>query len=259
MFFSRAEFLTEEDLQEFSLIDGKGLLMEKFDAACTDEFLDETERLPYFKKIIKGDLDPGDYGALLVLDAFYCYNAVISLNSCLKRMSVEREYSSMVGSVETLYNKYRTFASSFLKEWHLGSAIAETKEGDKALQSSLLETFVVPTENVKMYAEYERKGNEEEEPIYGLVYMFTCYAFWPRIFSRIQGRIKPDNIYKKWVDSNAGGHTAQVVDSLIQTEWVDKGRKISEDHIFDVFKQCLGHEYVMFKQASTQEQPLERV
>ena len=158
------------------------------------------------------------------------------------------EYASMLDSVNALLEKYRKFVSSFVTDWHLSDDVSKSELLDETVYAKILNSVVVPTDNVKTYVQYERNAAEKEEPIYGLITLFTCYAFWPILFRTFGTDIPESNLYREWIIGNQGGHSAIAVDGIVQTYWLDAGHSLDKDKVQNIIEDCLMCEYKMFKE-----------
>lgn len=250
MINSRANFLSKEDLRDFPLLDGDGWLMEFFKQICADMDMEKrTLALPYFVDLrYPPRLDPTKYGALIVLDTYYCFNSAWTLEIIRNKMIGRPEYAPMLEKVNALLEKYRKFVASFLTDWHLSDDASNPVLFDEAVNARLLNSVVVPTDNVKAYVEFERRVAETEEPIYGLIVLFICYAFWPILFRTFGTDIPDDDIYKNWIIGNQGGHSAMAVDGIVQTYWLDAGQSLDKNKVQNIIENCLMCEYKMFKE-----------
>lgn len=250
MIYSRANFLTKEDLREFPILDDDGCLMKFFKQICADMGMKEkTLSLPYFVDLqYPPRLDPTKYGALIVLDTYYCFNSAWTLEIIRNNMMSRPEYAPMLEKVNALLEKYRKFVATYVTDWHLSDDASASELFNEAVNARILNSVVVPTENVKAYTEYERRAAETEEPIYGLITLFTCYAFWPILFRTFGTDIPDDDLYKDWITGNQGGHSAMAVDGIVQTYWLDAGHELDKDKVQTIIENCLMCEYKMFKE-----------
>ena len=250
MIYSRAAFLTDEDMKEFHTLDGDGWLMSTFKKVCNNgNWINKTYSLPYFQGLKSASLDPTKYGSLLVLDSYYCYNAAITISIIQVNMYEKRtDYSPMLRDMDTLVKKYYKFVKSFQSDWHLESDIAIPSVDDAKIFEKLSGSHVDPTKNVTDYSNFERKEANEDEPIYALISLFTCYEFWPLLFGRFGNSVPDTNVYKNWIEGNQGGNSAKLLDSMVQKYWLDKGKKLDEIRVRKIFENCLFHEYKMFEE-----------
>ena len=246
MIYSRADFLTTEDIKNFTLLDGDGWLMSNFKNLCAEEgWVEKTLKLPYFQGLKTGSLNPTEYGSLLVLDAYYCYNCVTTIQIVKSRMyEKKKDYDNMLDDMEHLVEGYIVFAKSFLDYWHLGTE--STVLADIPYEE-MQDTFVVPTNNAEGYADFERSQARTQEPILGLITLFTCYEFWPMLFGSFGKDIPLSNVYRDWILGNQGGSSAKVVDSMVE-RYFDGGHCVDDEMVKNIFRTCLNYEYTMFKE-----------
>lgn len=247
MIYSRAAFLSDEDVKDFKTLDEEGWLMNNFRIVVNEgDWLAKTLRLPYFLGMKKGNLDPTNYGSLLVLDAYYCYNSVITIQTVKSRMhDNEKKYAIVLDDMDRLVDKYVDFAKTYLTDWHLASE-STTSEG-QIEYFDMEDTHVVPTDNVESYAYFERSQAKTQEPMLGLITLFTCYEFWPLLFGSFGTDIPASNVYRKWILGNQGGNSAKVIDAMVE-RWTDAGNILSDEMVKNIFNDCLNYEYNMFKE-----------
>lgn len=162
MLYSRAQILTDKDLQAFNLMEKDGTLKELFYKNFTEgeaSVGEQTFKLPYFTQIGSGKLDPQRYGSLIVLDAYYCFNSTYSLYCIFDRVKNDPGHytPNFIKTVSDLYTKYYDFVGNFVKDWHLKSAtpLPAPDKADSKILLDLLETCVEPTETMRNYAQYE--------------------------------------------------------------------------------------------------------
>ena len=252
MFYSRAEIFTQEDMNSFSLLDNDGDMMTWVKEVCDEGYLKETLELPYFQNVQVGTLDPTKYGSMIVLDSFYSINSYDSHKHIYELMQKEKQYKPLLEDMKTVCDKYEKFVASFAEDWHL----KQPKSG-KSIMPDVLEenviydSSVVPTDNVLEYVNFEKDMCEKFGPIYGMIALFPCYAFWPILFRSLGSSIPDSNVYKDWIIGNQGGNTAKMIDSFMQQKWFND-HKISDqdvkDYVKPIIRGCLRMEKTMFEQ-----------
>ena len=209
----------------------------------------QTFLLPYFRGLQEATLDPKKYGALIVLDTYYCFNSAWTLEIIRNRMLSDPSYSSVMDDVNTLLTKYRSFVATFVTDWHLCDDASKPDMFSEEFYARILDSVVVPTDNVKDYAAYERTNAEkEEEPIYGLITLFPCYAFWPKVFNCFGTDVPDTNVYKDWIIGNQGGRSARIVNSVVDNWLASNKKDLNKTKTLEIFKNCLICEYKMFKE-----------
>ncbi len=257
MLYSRAQILTEKDLLEFNLMNEDGTLKKLFYKTFTEgeaSVGEKTFKLPYFTQVGSGTLDPQRYGSLIVLDAYYCFNSTYSLYCIFDRVKNAPDHytPNFIQSVSSLYAKYYKFVGSFVTDWHLKSAtpLPEPDKADSKILLDHLETCVEPTDTMRNYAQFERNiaTDKNTEPLYALISMFPCYAFWPWLFWKY-GTPADSNLYKGWIQSNQGGGSATLVDTLVEKEWIGQGKAFDTSLALNIMKQSMQYELAMFTEA----------
>ena len=254
MYYSRAIQLTDEELRQFKIVEEDDDLNSWF----YDTFIngeqsvgEKTFKLPYFTQIGNGTLDPQRYGSLIVLDAFYCFNSTYTLYQILQRMKGSSDYSKVfIEAVDGLYKKYYKFVGGFVTDWHLKSIGNLPKPEDADAVSKLMDVCIVPTDTMRDYAQFERNvaTDPSTEPVYALVTLFPCFAFWPWLFWKF-GTPLDTNVYKGWIESNQGGGSAKAVNSIIATEWQGKGKAFDKSTVIQLMKRSMSFEAALFADA----------
>lgn len=248
MYFSRSLQLTQEEVKGLNLNplpQEGGILEQHFIATYSGRFCDTVFSAPYFTQLGTGKLDPTNYGALLVLDAYYCYNEVETLNILKQRMEQLKYPSEIIISVAKLCDKYRNYCITFLDDWHLWPYTGKDTE------SSPISVEIFPTPTMRDYARHERDCAETAEPIYGLAALFPCFRLWPFLFWKFKDKISTDNLYYNWITGNQSeGSSAKTVDNLITNEWVRKGRPWDTATFQEIFKRSIYFEKALFEEAA---------
>ena len=117
------------------------------------------------------------------------------------------------------------------------------------MESSPIPVEIVSTPTMRAYAQHERTVAENEEPIYGLVALFPCFRLWPFLFWKF-GTVSKDNLYYEWITGNqSSGSSANVVDTLITNEWVNKGRPWDRASSLKIFERSINYEKSLFEEA----------
>lgn len=187
----------------------------------------ETYDTAFIQGIADGNLSPEKYGSVLVLDAYYCYEAAKSIwNSCKK----SETDSNLQNLLKHFYNSYTAYNATFYTEWHI-----------------LTSKSVAPTEDFSTYAQHERFVSLNEEPIYLLAALMPCYYLWPWMANKIDAdQTKHPGIYQFWVDGNKGsGSSARAADRII-TQWIKDGKPFDEDKALQIFSESMQCELDVF-------------
>lgn len=100
------------------------------------------------------------------------------------------------------------------------------------------------------YAQFERNiaTDNSTEPLYALISMFPCYAFWPWLFWKY-GTPADTNLYKGWIQSNQGGGSATLVDTLVENEWIKQGKVFDAALALSIMNKSMEYEVTMFTEA----------
>lgn len=248
MYFSRSLQLTQEELQGLNLgvfAEQGGVLEQHFQEVYSGKFSNEIFALPYFNYLGCGKLDPTEYGALLVLDAYYCYNQVEVLKILKKRMEENKYPCEIINAVDALTIRYMKYCNTFLDSWHLWPYKADD------LESSPIPVKIFPTPNMAYYVQHERDCAEKEEPIYGLVALFPCFRLWPFLFWKFGDKVSKDNLYRHWIMENqSSGSSARAVDGLITKYWIEKGNPWDTTAFKEIFKKSINFEKTLFEEAA---------
>lgn len=246
MIFSRSLQITPEELKSWNLSplpEEDGILETHFTDMYSGKFCDDLFSVPYFNQLGAGKLNPTNYGSLLVLDAYYCYNEVETLKILEQRMEQLKYPSEITKAVSDLIVKYDKYCNTFLDDWHLYPYAVDNVE------SSPIPVKIFPTPTMRYYAQHERDAAENEEPIYGLVALYPCFRLWPFLFWKF-GEVSKDNLYYEWITGNqSSGSSAKAVDNLVTTYWVGKGHPWDTSAFQQIFKRSMYYEKSLFEEA----------
>ncbi len=232
MLLLRSVGLTSEDLaQERTLLRGPGPVPDGF---LTRAFRASTEaantayRSPFIDGIRTGSLSPDRYGAVNVLDAYYCYEAAKSIwEGCRKSQAADQ---GLYRLQSRLYNGYAAYNATFYEYWHV-----------------LTSKSVSPTDHFREYAAHERAVSLNDEPIYLLAALLPCYYLWYWMADKIhKDPAASPGVYRGWVDGNRGDPlTAYLVDEFIN-QWRLAGRPFDEAKAIRIFATSMEYESKVF-------------
>ena len=185
-----------------------------------------------------GLLNPDYYGCLTVLDSYYCYRAADTLKSLLCEIS-KYEEPDLYTKVNELVIGYDSYNSVFLKYWHIH-----------------LSDDVVPTAEMKAYADFEHSVMCSKDPIYTLVAYIPCYYLWPwfseQVIKENQKNHVNAGVYQSWFEGNynngEGYDSAYDLGNFIE-QWQTNGKKFDESIAFEIYKTSMEHELEVFSKA----------
>lgn len=184
----------------------------------------------FIEGIKNGSLDPQRYGAVNVLDAYYCYEAASSLwIACSKAKNKDQGLYELL---TRLYNGYAGYNQTFLNQWHISAS-----------------KNVTPTICFREYAEHERKVAKDEDAVYLLPALLPCYYLWYWMAQKIKqdSTLKP-GLYQFWVDGNAyEPHSAEAIDDFI-SQWSSAGKTWDESKAMEIFKTSITLEGKVFNE-----------
>lgn len=184
----------------------------------------------FIEGIKHGSLDPQRYGAVSVLDAYYCYEAASSLwIACSKAKNEDQELYALLSK---LYNGYADYNQTFLNQWHISAS-----------------KNVTPSTCFREYAEHERKVADNEDAVYLLAALLPCYYLWYWMAAKIKqdSSLQP-GLYQFWVDGNAyEPHSAEAIDDFIR-QWSLAGKTWDESKAMEIFKTSITCEGKVFNE-----------
>lgn len=154
-----------------------------FDALCSAgaSIADAAQALPYLQGIREGTLDPTQFGAYNVADAYYCYHGAEDYASAAARAQA----GSLVAKLlEKKRDSYLEYNASFPSTWNLASA-----------QS------ISPPVAVRIYVEFESTVTTQLAPIYCLVAMLPCEYLWYWLAHQM-APAQTGNLYAAWITDN---------------------------------------------------------
>ena len=234
--------LTQEDLNEIKQANiikrdaapnQDGFLMRAFNQNI--ESAESAYASPFIDGIRTGQLNPDRYGSVLVMDAFYCYEAAKSIwEVCKKTHTTDPQLYALQSK---LYNGYTKYNSTFYEHWHI-----------------LTSKSVSPTDNFRAYAEHERNVALNEDPIYLFPALLPCYYLWYWMANKIANDPSAaPGIYNGWVEcNNYEPHSAYLIDDLI-TQWISDGREWNEEKAMGIFSKSMEFENKVFNECGYRE------
>ncbi|MFR7592536.1 MAG: hypothetical protein ACLUVC_13930 [Longibaculum sp.] len=210
---------SETQTNEYSFLD------KAFQANIT--IAEKTYQTKFIQGIANGNLSPEKYGSVLVLDAYYCYEAAKSIWNGCKKSENDSELQDLL---KHFYNSYTSYNATFYTNWHV-----------------LTSKSVAPIEDFQGYAMHERRVSLEEDAIYLLAALMPCYYLWPWMANKIAAdSSKKPGVYQFWVDGNKGsGSSARAADRII-TNWIKAGKPFDENKALQIFSQSMQWEYTVF-------------
>lgn len=183
----------------------------------------------FIQGIKNGNLSPDNYGALTVLDAYYCYNGATSFQIALQNTD-EKAEPQLAALLKKLTESYEAYNKTFLDVWHLLNA-----------------DCVVPTETCKNYAHHERIVANYYAPIYTLVAMLPCYYLWYWLSDQIYS-FRENNLYGYWIEGCHSSSSAYTIGNFID-EWMRAGKPFSEDAAMRFYADSMKYEFGNFDEA----------
>ncbi len=205
-----------------------GFLMRAFNANM--DSANSAYNSPFINGIRTGTLAPDRYGAVNVMDAFYCYEAAKSIwDACQKSQQVDSELFALQTS---LYNGYASYNSTFYDYWHV-----------------LTSKSVSPTDSFRAYAAHERSVAENEDPIYLLAALLPCYYLWYWMANKIASdSTSTPGVYFDWVDgNNHNPNSAYSIDEFI-ANWISRGKAWDDDKAMEIFSKSMKYESMVFNE-----------
>jgi thiaminase/transcriptional activator TenA len=183
----------------------------------------------FIQGIKNGNLSPNNYGALTVLDAYYCYNGATSFQ--IAQMNPELDKEPLLAKLLfQLYTNYNTYNQTFLNVWHILNA-----------------DCVVPTTNCEAYAHHERVVANYDHPIYTLVVMLPCYYLWYWLSDQIWD-YRENNLYGFWIEGCHSSSSAYAIGNFIDA-WVKDGKVFDDSYAMNIYSKSMQYEYINFNDA----------
>lgn len=182
-------------------------------------------KTPFNVKIGAGTLDPTDYGAFNVSDAYYCFNGAQNYLDADSRVVNDPVLQSFLYSK---YQSYQTYNEEFPQIWHVRDARG-----------------VVPLDICKEYSAYEANICSHYDPIYCIPLMLPCEHLWAWIAQQ-QFPPQQNNLYKDWIINNNSNDSAYSLGNFL-TKYQDS---IDQNLATQIYTQAMTYEYGNFLAAS---------
>lgn len=185
----------------------------------------------FIQGIKNGNLIPDNYGALTVLDTYYCYNGAKSFDIALKNVNptTEAELHSLIKELGTSYTAYNKY---FLDVWHIPNADS-----------------VIPNQVCIDYVKHERDTATTLHPIYTLVSMLPCYYLWYWISDQLYA-YRRNNLYSYWIEGCHSANSAYVIGNFLHN-WQQARKSFNEQKAMEIYTASMQYEYRNFYEACT--------
>ena len=199
------------------------------------ETANQVVNTPYLQAMKRGELDPQYYGCLTVLDSYYCYNAVDTLNSLLCKVD-QSKYPGLYALIKANLDSYKRYNATFLQDWHI-------RQSDN----------VTPTDTMRNYAKHEQNVMCYSDPIYTLVAYIPCYFLWPWFSQKIiESSGYHPGVYDNWFRGNYYGEdsykSAWKLGNFIE-EWEQQGNSFNETKASEIYRTSMQYELAVFTEA----------
>ena len=182
----------------------------------------------YIQGIGAGSLDPTQYGAFNVLDAYYCFKGADAYAVAAKR-ATDPILKLFLTKKHESYQKYNT---SFSQTWHIRDA-----------------SSVIPNTVCKKYAQLEADVAAEEAPIYSLIVMLPCEYLWYWLSDQLYPP-QNSNLYGFWINENHYVDGAYKMGNFI--ELYQQQRAIDFDKALHFYSRAMQYEQQNFAMATTE-------
>lgn len=181
----------------------------------------------FIQGIANGNLHPVHFGALNVLDVYYCINAQNSIIFA-RNNTKEQDLFDMLNHMNDGYTKYNNY---FLDTWHFRN-----------------ESCVAPTKAIQGYVTHESNVAHNLHSIYTLTALLPCYYLWYWLSDQIYNR-RETNLYRFWIEGSHSANTAYAIGNFIDN-WQKSGRAFDEELATNIYTASMQFENSMFTEAT---------
>ena len=181
----------------------------------------------FIQGIKSGTLDPVQYGAFNVNDAYYCFHGAEDYQTALQRAThpVLKEF------LTKKYHSYQKYNQSFSETWHIKDA-----------------SGIVPEEICKEYSSFESEVALQEDPIYLLIVMLLCEYLWAWIGEQ-SSPPTVSNLYAPWIKNNNNPKGAYAMGNFL--EEYQQEYMIDQSLAMKLYSTAMNYEYLNFREAYT--------
>lgn len=161
--------------------------------------------------MVRGTLNPNEYGGYMVQDTAYLSHAVKALQLAAKQMELTNPIFAHFYMLQA--EKYNTYYQAMLKTWRLDDV------GNVALGPA-----------AKTYVLYQSVLSQED-PRYLSIAMLPCTMLWPQMARELFGSLEKTSPYGVWFKENMRapeyqGSLEKFVDKQFQQEEPQKASRI---------------------------------
>ena len=174
----------------------------------------------FIQGIKAGTLDPVQYGAFNVNDAYYCFHGADDYLAARKRA----QDPALKAFLQKKYLSYQKYNEEFSKTWRI-------KDG----------TAILPSGVCKQYSEFESTVARNEDPLYCVVVMIPCEYLWAWLAAELSPPSK-NNLYAPWIAGNNSPMGAYVMGNFLEAYMKTFPGRIQKDRALSLYKQAMTFE-----------------
>ena len=175
-----------------------------------------------------GDLDPVQFGAFMVSDAYYCFKGTEYYEAAERRTDDPLIKEFLIKKIEN-YNEYN---ERFHSKWFL-------RDADSILAPPIC----------KEYCDYGAMISNQEEPIYTMILMLPCEFLWAWACKSMLPT-ESGNIYGNWIREGNIPEIAYAMGNFLDLYLKMNPNKIDENKAMEIYRKAMEYEYQYFMSAT---------
>lgn len=181
----------------------------------------------FIQGIKSGTLNPVNYGAFNISDAYYCFHGAEDYLSAADNTNNPILKAFLLKK----YNSYQKYYATFPTTWHIKDA-----------------NGIMPSDICKEYSEFESEVAQHRPSIYTLIVMIPCEYLWAWLAAQLAPPIA-GNLYTSWITENNSPSGAYAMGNFL--EYYQNEYPIDETLALQLYTKAMNFEYENFKTAIT--------
>jgi thiaminase/transcriptional activator TenA len=166
-------------------VDGEGNFAKLlFDSPFSKKVRKAVLETEFFKKMIKNNLAPEEYGGYMVQDAAYIFEAIKAFDIAADKVQGGELPPEFALFYRCRSASYRKYSSYFTTKWKIQNPKSVIFDPEAAT-----------------YVEYEMKL-AQNSPEFLAIGILPCDMLWPWVATEINNQVAQNNVYRSWVDDN---------------------------------------------------------
>jgi thiaminase/transcriptional activator TenA len=191
-------------------VDGKrNFVKTLFDSPVSKKVRNAVLETEFFKKMIKNNLAPEEYGGYMVQDAAFIFETIKAFNIAAEKVQGD-DFRLFYLLRSASYKKY---SKDLTSKWKIQNS-----------------KCVMLGPEAETYVDFQMKL-AQNSPEFLVISILACNMLWPWVATEINYQVAQNNVYRSWVDNNlpsgiGPSSTQQFVNKFFTEDDMQKSLKI---------------------------------